>query len=156
MIPMPKLVEQNVAKSRDVQAALREAIAAHRVAHPGRNRQDAIDAVLLSGPIADLHKSERCLAEMEKGRANRQGSQHAAAASRNDRIDFMTPIRGQTGYDASVDGRRPHDPHKGETPIIRDHHQVLDDIKSGKLLWNDPKVSALVALERKQIFEKNN
>jgi hypothetical protein len=65
------------------------------------------------------------------------------------------PTRGRIGYDSSVDDRPPHNPDKDEAPTIRDHHQLLDDIKSGKVLWNDPKVSALVALERKQIFEKN-
>jgi hypothetical protein len=65
------------------------------------------------------------------------------------------PVRGRTGYDASVDGRPPHNPDKGENPIIRDHHQLLDDIKSGKVAYNDPKASALVALERKRIFDKS-
>jgi hypothetical protein len=68
-------------------------------------------------------------------------------------IDFSQPgIRGRTGYDASVDGRPPHNPDKGEEPTIHDHNQLLEDIKSGKVPFSDPRVSALVRLERKRNF----
>jgi hypothetical protein len=154
VLPMPSLLEQNVGKAADTQRALREAIAEYQAAHPGCNRQDAIDKILLSPAVGDLVKAERRLTELQKlGGGSlptpRPGAMHR---THND----AAPVRGRTGYDAGVDDRRPFNPDSGENPIIRDHHQVLDDIKSGKVLWNDPKVSALVALERKQIFEKND
>jgi hypothetical protein len=65
------------------------------------------------------------------------------------------PVLGRTGYDASVSDNHPQNPDDGEDVAIHDHNQLLEDLKSGKVPWNDPRASALVALERKRIFEKN-
>jgi hypothetical protein len=54
---------------------------------------------------------------------------------------------------AGVDGRQPHNPDVGEDISIKDHNQLLEDIKSGKVPFSDPRVSMLVRLERKMKFE---
>ncbi len=110
-------------------------------------------SINLFAKIGDLVKAERRLTELQKlgGGSLSTPRPRAMHRTHND----AAPVRGQTGYDAGVDDRRPFNPDSGENPIIRDHHQALDDIKSGKLLWNDPKVHTLVALERKRIFEND-
>ena len=64
-IQMPSLLEQNIAKARETQSLLRKAISDYQAKHPGCNRADAIDAVLLSPEVGELHKAERRLAELE-------------------------------------------------------------------------------------------
>jgi hypothetical protein len=151
VMPMPTLVERNVAKAADTQRALREAIAEYQASHPNANRADVIDKILFSRPVSDLHQAERRETALQKlGGGNLPtpppGTMHR---THND----SAPVHGRTGYNSADDDRPPHNPDAGENPIIRDHHETLRDIASGKLNWADPKVSALVALERKRVFE---
>ncbi len=65
---------------------------------------------------------------------------------------FKKPLRGTAGYDSSIDGRPPRNPDAGEDVTIHDQNQLLEDIKSGKVPFSDPRVSALHRLERKMKF----
>jgi hypothetical protein len=155
MVPMiapQTMLEKRVAEAADTQRMLRDAVAKNQAAHPGRSREDALDAVLYGAATREIVKLEHQIDDAMKKLGGAKLPQPGATTN----INFGGPPHGRTGYDASVADTHPRNSAAGENPIIRDHHQLLDDIKSGKVLWNDPKVSALVALERKQIFEKND
>jgi hypothetical protein len=145
-----RVVADRVEKARTEQRLYADLIKAYAAEHPGATKADCIDAVLL-GPVGKrMVELDRAIDALAKAKNT------LAQPGPTTNIDFGTPgVRGGTGYDASVADTHPRNQAAGENPIIRDHHETLNAIKSGKLLWNDPKVQALVALERKRIFEND-
>jgi hypothetical protein len=142
------LFEERVAKSRDTQRMLSDAITKYAAAHPGATRADCIDKILYSPEVKKMVQLELQLDKLTKAK----NTLPQPGATTN--IDFSQPgTRGRTGYDPSVADTHPKNQAAGENPTVRDHHQLLADIASGKVPYTDPKVSALVALERKRIFE---
>jgi hypothetical protein len=147
------LVAERVAEAADIQKGLRESIRDVQAASPGMTRSDAIDKVLYGRGVREMVGLEKRIDDTVSKLGGGALPQHRATTD----INFSTPgVHGRTGYDSGVADTHPKNQAAGENPIIRDHHELLDDIKSGKVLRNDPKVSALVALERKQIFEQND
>jgi hypothetical protein len=151
------LLEERIGKSRDTQAMLRDAIAKYAQQHPGATKQDCIDKVLLGPVVKEMVENERRLDELAK--ADNTLPKHRATAD----IDFSQPgVRGKTGYDASVADTHPQQPHGSGGPqsnydpetVIRDHHELLADIASGKVTENDPKFKALRQLEMKGLYER--
>lgn len=144
------LLEERVAKSRDTQKMLSDTIANYQRVH-GCSRETAIDKVLLGSGVREMVELERKIDELSKLGGGtlptpRPGRMHR---THND----AAPVRGRTGYDSSADGRPPHNPDAGEEVSVADHNQLLEDIRSGKIAFSDPRVSALVRLERKMKFE---
>ena len=150
------LLQERVAKAADIQKGLREAIRDVAAANPGMSRRDAIDKVLFGPGVRTMVALEKQIDAVVK--AKNTLPQHRATTD----IDFMTPVRGEIGYGPGVDARRPGTatatggPQSGAdlNPIIRDHHQTLADIASGKISETDPKFRALRALEMKRLYEK--
>jgi hypothetical protein len=145
--PMQDLLAERVSKARDVQLMLGTAIKKYQAAHPGCNRADAIDKILFSPTVRQMVELERRIDKLGGGTlpTPRPGTMHR---THND----TAPVRGRTGYDSSVDGRPPHNPDAGEEPTIHDHNELLEQIRSGQIPFSDPRVSALVRLERKAKF----
>jgi hypothetical protein len=144
-----RVVADRVEKARAEQQLYSELIKTYQREHPGATKADCIDKVLFGAGAKRLVELDREIGALAKAK-------NTLPQPRTADIDFSQPgVHGRTGYDASVSGTHPQNPDVGEEISIRDHHQVLNDIKSGKLLWNDPKVQALVALERKRIFEND-
>lgn len=138
VMPMPTLLEQNIAKAADVQKALREAIAEDQRTHPGRSRRDSIDKILFSAPVRDMHRAEqlakarntlpqdRPVPEMPPLPTPRPGTMHRQHNSSN-------PVLGETGYSSARDDRSPGRPRATGGPqsgdesksTVEDHHEVL-------------------------------
>jgi hypothetical protein len=143
------LLQEHIDKAASRQAMLRDAIAQDQRANPGRSRADSIDKVLYSRPVADMVQLEEELTKL--GVNTGTLPKHRTTAS----IDFSQPgVRGRTGYSSADAVTHPRNQAAGENPIIRDHHQLLEDIKNNKVPYTDPKVQALVALERKNVMER--
>jgi hypothetical protein len=125
------LLEERVAKSRDIQRMFRDTIA--QAAHPGCNKADAIDAVLFGPGTREIVELERRLddAVAKLGGGNLPtpppGTMHR---THND----FAPRYGRAGYDASVHDARPArahasgGPQSGEEdqPVIEDANDVLE------------------------------
>jgi hypothetical protein len=147
------LLEERVNKARDTQAMLHDAVRKYQAAHPGCNRADAIDKILFSPTVREMVDLDHRMDELAKLGG---GSLPTPGPGRMHRThNDAAPVRGRTGYDSSVDGRPPHNPDAGEEPTIHDQHEILEGIKSGKIPFNDPRASAQVALERKNIFKRS-
>jgi hypothetical protein len=151
------ILAERVAKAAHIQKGLREAISDVQAANPGISRRDAIDKVLFGPGVREMVRLEKQIdAVVKLGGGNlptpRPGTMHNDSA----------PVLGRTGYDAALDDRPPGTatatggPQSGAdlNPIIRDHHQTLADIASGKINETDPKFRALRALEMKRLYEK--
>jgi hypothetical protein len=139
------LLEERVSKARSTQAMLGDAIKKYQAARPGCNRADAIDKILFSPVVSQMVELEHRIDKLGAGGL----PQHRATTD----IDFSQPgTRGRIGYDASVADTHPQHQDAGEEPTIHDHNQLLADIASGKIPFSDPRVSALVRLERKRVF----
>jgi hypothetical protein len=127
-MPMSTPVEQKVAKARDTQQALHDAIIGYQREH-NCSREAAIDKVLYSRSVTDLVQAERQLAEVAK-LAGGTLPQHRATTD----IDFSNPLRGSAGYSTARDGRPPGrahasgGPQSGEEdqPVIEDANDVLE------------------------------
>jgi hypothetical protein len=144
------ILAERVAKAAHIQKGLREAIRDVQTAHPGISRRDAIDKVLFGPGVREMVRLDKQIDQVVKlGGGNlptpRPGTMHR---THND----SAPVRGRTGYDSSVDGRPPHNPDASEEPTIHDHNEMLAQIRSGQIPFSDPRVSALVRLERKAKF----
>jgi hypothetical protein len=148
---MSRVVADRVEKARAEQQLYGDLIKAYAREHPGATKADCIDKILFGAGAKRLVELDREIDALAKAKNMNTLPQPGATSN----INFNTPVHGRTGYDSSVADTHPRNQAVGENPIIRDHHQLLDDIASGKVLWNDPKVSALVALERKRIFEND-
>lgn len=147
--PTADLVAERVNKARDMQLMLGDAIKKYQAAYPGCNRADAIDKILFSPTVRQMVENEHRLDELMKLGGGKLPQPRATTD-----IDFSQPgVRGRTGYDANVAATHPKNPGKGEEVTIHDQNEVLEGIKSGRIPYNDPRVSAQVALERKRIFE---
>jgi hypothetical protein len=144
------VLADRVDKARTEQKLYGDLIKAYAKEHPLASRQDCVDAILL-GPIGKkLVELDREIDALAKAKNTLAQPPHTGA------IDFSQPgVRGRTGYSSADNDTHPQNPDDGEGVTIHDYHQLLEDLKSGKVPWNDPKVSALVALERKHVFEKN-
>lgn len=147
MVTTTDLLQERVAKSRDTQRMLSDAITKYAAAHPGATRADCIDKILYSPTVREMIENEHRLDELTKLGG---GTLPEPGATSN--IDFNTPVRGRTGYYSSVIVNNPRNQAAGENPIIRDHHQLLADIASGKVNETDPKFKALRELELERIF----
>jgi hypothetical protein len=138
------LLAERVAKSRDVQRMISETVRKYQAAHPGCSRQDAIDTILFGSGVREIVDVERRIDEVVKLGGGKL-PQYTDAS-----MPWGWPLRGTAGYDSSKDKRPPHNPDDGEEISMHDHHQLLEDIKSGKVPFSDPRVSALHRLERKR------
>jgi hypothetical protein len=159
------LLAERVAKAAGIQQGLRAAIRDVEAANPGISRSDAIDKVLFGRGAAEMVGLEKQIdQQVAKLSKLGGGSLPTPGPGRMHRThNDGAPVRGQVGYDSSVDDRPPAPatgtggPQSGAdlNPIIRDHHQVLADIAAGKINETDPKFRALRALEMKRLYEKD-
>ena len=109
-------VEQKVAKARDIQQALHDAIIGYQREH-NCSREAAIDKVLYSRPVSDLVQAERQLAEIAKLAGGTLPQRRATT-------DFSNPLRGTPGYNPELDGRRPGRPHASGGPQSGEEDQA--------------------------------
>jgi hypothetical protein len=146
------LLEERVAKSRDTQAMLSNAVKAYQQQHPGATRADCIDKILYSPEVTKMLQLERQLDEVAKARNTLPQQKPGTMLTRH---NTGVPVRGTTGYDSSVADTHPQNPDNGEEVTIRDQNEILEGLKSGRIPYNDPRASAQVAPERKRIFAKD-